>query len=108
MCRVAKDPFLEKCLVSLITPLFAFVHIRFEQQRSPFQFVQVAERHEQIVKVIRGHDYDSAARTMRQAMAEFREAVIATVCPISDDKVPMRPSAVRRATVKRRDSKARR
>lgn len=76
VCRIAGDPFLERCLVSLTTPLFAFVLIRLKQEPILFDFAALSVQHQQIVKFFSMSDPKQAAEAMRNTMHGFRETVL--------------------------------
>lgn len=92
LCRVAADPYLEKCLVSLITPLFSFVHIRLKQEQIPFDFMAVAKSHSRIVSIIRRGDRDEAVESVHKAIADFGKLIAAKLYPRSKVQAPNRRS----------------
>ena len=80
MCRIASDPFLEKCLLMLITPLFAFVLIRLQHEPPvPFNIVEVARQHQQIVDLFELRNTTKALQRMRAVMEGFRHEIIETL-----------------------------
>ncbi|HWP42379.1 MAG TPA: GntR family transcriptional regulator [Blastocatellia bacterium] len=76
VCRIAGDQYLEKCLVGLTTPLFAFVLIRLKQEPILFDFAALSEKHQQIVNLFSMSDPAKAAEEMRKIMHGFSEAVL--------------------------------
>lgn len=76
VCRIASDPFLEKCLLTLITPLFAFVIIRLKQEPKLFDFIHFAEQHQQIVNLFKLSDPQQAAEGVREIMHDFRAEML--------------------------------
>ena len=76
ICRLASDPFLERCLLSLTTPLFAFVLICLKQQPILFDFETMAQDHQRIVDLFKRKDPEAASREMAEIMHGFRETVV--------------------------------
>jgi len=76
MCRMAKNLFLERCLLMLITPLFAFVLIRLKQEPILCDLVEISKEHQQIVDLFRSSNPDQAEQAMRCIMKDFREVLI--------------------------------
>ena len=76
VCRIAGDAFLERCLVGLTTPLFAFVLIRLKQEPILFDFAGLSEKHQEIVNLFSMSDSKQAAEAMRNIMHGFSETVL--------------------------------
>lgn len=76
ICRMADNPFLEKCLLTLTTPLFAFVLIRLKQEPGLADLVEISRQHQQIVDLFRLSDPAEAEQVMRRIMDGFREVML--------------------------------
>lgn len=76
VCRMADNPFLEKCLLTLTTPLFAFVLIRLKQEPGSVDLVEISRQHQQIADLFRLSDPVEAERAMRRIMDGFREVIL--------------------------------
>lgn len=76
ICRIANDPFLERCLLSLTTPLFAFVLIRLKQEPILFNFVEMSKAHQTIVSLFQAKDHVQAEQSMRSIMHGFCEEIL--------------------------------
>lgn len=76
VCQLAGNPFLEKCLAILTTPLFAFVLIRLKQQPNLFDLVAISREHLEIVELFRSPDPTQAEQTMRKIMEGFRHTIV--------------------------------
>lgn len=79
VCRLAGNPFLEKCLRTLTTPLFAFVLIRLKQQPDLFDLVTISKQHQQIADLFHLSDPAQAEETMRMIMDGFRHTIVNTL-----------------------------
>lgn len=79
VCRLAGCPFLEKCLRTLTTPLFAFVLIRLKQQPDLFDLITISRQHQQIADLFRLSDPAQAEKTMRRIMDGFRRTIVDTL-----------------------------
>ena len=76
ICQMAADPYLEKCLVSVTSPLFAFVLIRLKQSPILFDFIELSKRHQEIVDVFTMNDLEGARSTVRRLIGGFAEILI--------------------------------
>lgn len=76
VCRIADDPYLEKCLVSLTTPLFAFVLIRLKQDSGLFDLAALAEQHLRIAELFTWSEPERAADEMRRIILGFQDEVL--------------------------------
>ena len=76
ICRIAEDPFVERCLLSLTTPLFAFVLIRLKQEPILFDFVSMAKMHQEIVDLFHLSNAQAAAEGMHRIMHGFRQEIV--------------------------------
>jgi DNA-binding GntR family transcriptional regulator len=92
VCRMADNPFLEKCLLTLTTPLFAFVLIRLKQEPGRADLVEISRQHQQIVELFRMSDPAEAERIMRGIMDGFRNLMLRTLYyPEGGSVVPEQP-----------------
>ncbi|MBI3209109.1 MAG: GntR family transcriptional regulator [Candidatus Solibacter usitatus] len=85
VCRMAGDPYLEKCLDGLTTPLFAFVLIQLKQEPMLFDFPALAGRHQDIVDLFRLEDPVQAGGEMRRIMHGFRRTVLETLYSVTTE-----------------------
>jgi DNA-binding GntR family transcriptional regulator len=76
VCRIADDSFLEKCLMTLITPLFAFVLIRLEKVLSPADLNSIVDHHCQILELFELEDPSEAAKQMQLRLNDISEIVL--------------------------------
>ncbi|RMG52948.1 MAG: GntR family transcriptional regulator [Acidobacteria bacterium] len=76
VCRMANNPFLEKCLRTLTTPLFAFVLIRLKREPELFDLIDISKQHQQIVELFELPDPAQAEQRMRTIMDGFRQVML--------------------------------
>ncbi|MGD0010738.1 MAG: GntR family transcriptional regulator [Terriglobia bacterium] len=76
ICRIAKNPFLERCLLNLLIPFFAFEVICFRQRPDFLDLAGNSEKHFEIVDLIGGTDVDQATAGMRRLMSYFYEETL--------------------------------
>jgi DNA-binding FadR family transcriptional regulator len=84
LCHMADDPYLEKCLRSVMTPLFAFVLIRLKQNPGKLDLVEVSGRHQQIVEVLSLPDPAIAREKVPALIDSFQETVLETLYGIDE------------------------
>ena len=75
LCRIAGDPFLEKCLSSLTVPLIGFVLIRLKQDPMLSDFAHLAEQHQKIVDAFGLSDPEEAAEAVRKIILGFGQRI---------------------------------
>jgi len=95
LCRIAEDPFLERCLLSLTTPLFAFVLIRLKQDPILFDFESISRSHQEIVDLLRLSDAQAAVEGMHRIMHGFRQEILGSLYGSSSTVTEENPEQAR-------------
>jgi DNA-binding GntR family transcriptional regulator len=83
ICRIAADPFLEKCLLTLLTPFFAYVRIRLQQGPTLLDLIESSKEHQAIVDIIRSSDPIRAGEDMRTILKHFFETDVRKLYGVS-------------------------